>query len=939
MKTILMTFAGLAALTTLAGERAILAVNEDNDRYLLQAKPHDLTVEGLTEYLDSVAAGGAVTHFFMCVSGQRTSYGSTVWEPIWKGANEIARNGATNWPWCVNAKILHDRGIDPWKVWCARAREKGVSPWISLRMNDVHFANNPKRICRNEGYWYDHPEWTRNPKAVRDGKTPCHEFAWDYSHPQVREHAMAIVKESLGRWDMDGLELDWMRQCRNLTPGKEREQAGILTAFLREVRRETEAAGRRLGHPVKLGVRVPTTIPVSEALGFDVATWSRERLFDIIVPSPEYSAPDYDMDVPGWMKLVKGGNPEAKVLPCTDIHFSNGRNASFCIFEDPALVRGWALNASGADGHYFFNAPYWEAQPRQALYRGELTGAGIDRLARRFPITYHQSGLTPELKDMQLENAPIGMRRTYRVRVTKSPHDRRARLSLGYNRNDPPPTVKLNGVQLAFPSKLVATTLSPAPKYIRGGWTWDVPASAVSNGLNFVEVTPSKQPACLAVWVEISFAATKENPRRVKPLANDSVTVCASPDRKRVFCYTPGICVPGDGRLVATCDFGGPGAKDLSVPRGKVFVSDDHGKTWRKTADLEFCHARPFLAGGKLYILGHAGDLVCYRSADRGETWTPTSRLTKGEHWHQSACGVWYARDSVYLVMERKAELPDGRPCGWGTNLLMPVLMRAKVTDDLTKRESWTFAESFRFTDIFGGKTDPEFDYFGVPWIESFTKFQYRDQDGKWRTKFPDGVCRRAQPVGWLETNVVQFFDPDHVWYDPSGRTFHLFMRCNTSGSGYAALAKVVEQDDGSMKTMLEQAPSGRKVLFVPFPGGQMRFHVLWDEKTRLYWLLSTQATDTMCRWDRMPKDRYNLPYDERQRLQLSFSRNMVDWCFAGLVATGGSVKESRHYASMAVDGDDLVIVSRSGTKQAQSPHNGDMITFHRVSDFRSLVY
>jgi hypothetical protein len=41
----------------------------------------------------------------------------------------------------------------------------------------------------------------------------------------------------------------------------------------------------------------------------------------------------------------------------------------------------------------------------------------------------------------------------------------------------------------------------------------------------------------------------------------------------------------------------------------------------------------------------------------------------------------------------------------------------------------------------------------------------------------------------------------------------------------------------------------------------------------------------------------------------------------------------------MAIDGDDLVVLSRSGTSQAKSPHNGDMITFHRISDFRSLVY
>jgi hypothetical protein len=94
-----------------------------------------------------------------------------------------------------------------------------------------------------------------------------------------------------------------------------------------------------------------------------------------------------------------------------------------------------------------------------------------------------------------------------------------------------------------------------------------------------------------------------------------------------------------------------------------------------------------------------------------------------------------------------------------------------------------------------------------------------------------------------------------------------------------------------------------------------------------------------MIRPDRMPPDRYNLPNNERRRLQLHFSKNMIDWCFAGLVAAGPVEKASRHYAAMTVDGDDLLILSRSGDERAQTPHDGNLITFHRVRDFRALVY
>ncbi len=431
--------------------------------------------------------------------------------------------------------------------------------------------------------------------------------------------------------------------------------------------------------------------------------------------------------------------------------------------------------------------------------------------------------------------------------------------------------------------------------------------------------------------IGLAFAVQAENAHRITPLANDSVVVCRSPAPQTTYCYTPGICRLPDGRLVVTCDWGGPDAERSARPTGHVYLSDDGGRTWRERTGFPFMHARPFLAGGRLYILGHNGRLRIARSDDGGETWGTSAWLSESVEgtWHQSACNVWYTRGNVYLVMERSVPDPLGRSNGWGVNRLAPVLMRADETADLTKRVSWTFAQSFCFTDIFDGNRNPHFPYVGIPWYKAFTEYPGgRPNDAP-----------RGHPVGWLETNVVQLQDPDQEWYDPLGRTFHLFMRANTSGAGYAALAKVVEQPDGSMQTLLEEAPSGVKTLFVPMPGGQMRFHVLWDDETRLFWLLSTQARDTMRRHDRLPKDRYGLPYNERQRLQLSFSRNMMDWCFAGLVAQGETTIESRHYAAMAIDGDDLCVVSRSGDRDAKSPHDTDLITFHRISDFRSLVY
>ena len=429
-------------------------------------------------------------------------------------------------------------------------------------------------------------------------------------------------------------------------------------------------------------------------------------------------------------------------------------------------------------------------------------------------------------------------------------------------------------------------------------------------------------------------AAMAANAQAIRPLADDFVTVFKSPDPKQIYAYSPGIVRLDSGRLVATLDLGGPGIKKWLEHKGlrhgqsiqtKIFTSDDAGKSWTHRADAPFMHARPFTAGKSLYVLGHAEDLVIIRSDDHGDTWSKTSLLTKGEDWTQAPCNVHYANGCVYLVMNKRPYPPKA----WPVSIEAPVLMRGKLGADLTRRESWTFATTRAFRDI----VKPEqLDWFGVPFFESKFDQQTMPAPG-----------RAMDPIGWLETNVVQFTNPDHLWYDPTGKTFHLWSRAHTGGTGYAAIAKVVEQGDkpgtGEMTTMLEKAPSGKTMLYVPCPGGQMKFHILFDDQTKLYWLLSTQATDSMIRPDRMPADRYNLPNNERRRLQLHFSRNMIDWCFAGLVTSGPVEKASRHYASMVIDGDDLVVLSRSGDKQAKSPHDGNLITFHRVKEFRGLVY
>jgi hypothetical protein len=429
----------------------------------------------------------------------------------------------------------------------------------------------------------------------------------------------------------------------------------------------------------------------------------------------------------------------------------------------------------------------------------------------------------------------------------------------------------------------------------------------------------------------------------VRPISEDFVKVYESPDPAKIYAYSPGIACLPSGRLIATLDISGPGMDDIPGPKaiiewgrvwqGKVFTSDDKGDTWTHRVDFPFMHARPFVAGKRVYVLGQADDLVIIRSDDDGETWSEPVFLTdegfsskqtpeKGTIWHQAPSNVHYANGCVYLVMEKRIY---GDIEGWNVNGMAPILMRGRLDSDLTKRENWVFASELAFRDAVAVD---RLDYFGVPFFHTPPKAGVDVAPG-----------RGCTPIGWLETNVVQFTDPNHYWYDPRGKTFHLWARAHTGGTGYAAIAKVIENANGSMSTMVETVPSGKKVVFVPCPGGQMKFHILYDEVSRLFWLLSSQATDSMIRAECLPPDRFNLPNNERHRLQLHFSKNCIDWCFAGIVSMGSSYRESRHYASMITDGDDLYVLSRSGDERARSAHDGNFISFHKIRDFRELIY
>lgn len=413
-------------------------------------------------------------------------------------------------------------------------------------------------------------------------------------------------------------------------------------------------------------------------------------------------------------------------------------------------------------------------------------------------------------------------------------------------------------------------------------------------------------------------------------LIADERIIFRTDDSDKTFCYTPSI-LRYKNRLIVTLDIGGDKGKYYSKekysgkPRqmtGVILISDDNGESFEIKDYFPFYHARVFEDNGVIYIIGHNKDIMIKASLDGGETWSETSMLTNGKWYCMAATGVLKYNGYVYVPGEEFVRHEEFK-YAWEVAGTAPVLIRAKCGSDLMKPESWIFSETQSFVDFFGYGTS--FKYFGIPFLDAARKTSLMING------------RDMSPIGWLESNAVKIYDENHVWYDEN--SLHIFMRTHTGGTGYCAVIKMKEYSDGKIKAEFEKAPSGEEMVFLPMPGGQMKFRVIYDDISKLYWLLSTQATDSMTDIYKLSEDRYNLPNNERNRLQLHFSKNMVDWCFAGMVAIGGGEKQSRHYGDMIIDGDDLLIVSRSGDENASTAHNGNIITMHRVEDFRKLIY
>ncbi|MCP4641810.1 MAG: family 10 glycosylhydrolase [bacterium] len=185
---------------------------------------------------------------------------------------------------------LLDAGTDPLTITVEACRERGVPILASYRMNAEDFYQHSWQMS----------DFGRAHSDCRIEGAGC----LDPAIPEVYAHRMAIFREVVEKYDVDGIEMDFRRWYRMVSNPLENHT--ILTRMVREARAMLDEVAANKGRSrMLLGVRVGPSLdsdpspfvfpgveyaekPVNSScreLGLDVKTWIDEGIVDYVCPA------------------------------------------------------------------------------------------------------------------------------------------------------------------------------------------------------------------------------------------------------------------------------------------------------------------------------------------------------------------------------------------------------------------------------------------------------------------------------------------------------------------------------------------------------------------------------------------------------------------------------------------------------------------------------
>ena len=247
--------------------------------------------------------------------------------------------------WAVVLEETHRRGLEAF--WHHRISESGN---VMDRLNPVKA---------------EHPDWVI--------KTFWWQGMWNLAVPEVRDFKVELLRGMAERYDFDGYQIDFHRHIPVLPVGRQWELRDSVTDLMRRVRETLLEVSAAKNKPILLSAKVPRSLEVCRADGFDVVRWVQEGLVDMLT----IGSRSFDVDIEGYRAAL---GPSAKLYPCLDDHHTSDAYQ----FPPVEVYRGVASAwwRQGADGIETFNW-YGGPVPESSAARGARPGPESQRTAYR----------------------------------------------------------------------------------------------------------------------------------------------------------------------------------------------------------------------------------------------------------------------------------------------------------------------------------------------------------------------------------------------------------------------------------------------------------------------------------------------------------------------------------------------------------------------------
>ncbi|MBQ7292021.1 MAG: exo-alpha-sialidase [Clostridia bacterium] len=334
------------------------------------------------------------------------------------------------------------------------------------------------------------------------------------------------------------------------------------------------------------------------------------------------------------------------------------------------------------------------------------------------------------------------------------------------------------------------------------------------------------------------------------------------------FLCSPSLVRHPEGFLLASMDlFEGNSPQNLTL----IFRSDDEGKTWHYVSELMPCFwGKMFIHKGELYMLGCSteyGDLLIGKSTDGGKTFSAPVTLLRGANGKNGSVGV---HKNPQNVLYHSGRIWGTLEWGsWGAGYHAPMVMSCAEDADLLCPENWEFTPPVKY--------NPEW----------------------------EGVAK-GKSTGNIEGTLA---------IAPNGKLYNIMRYDMSKTEPNYGLVLAYEVNTQDPAAPLEYSHA------VSFPANHSKFMIKRDGKTGKYYTLASRITDPT-------------HVHDRNLLSLMVSDDLKNWEVVRDIIDIRHLdrwKNGVQYVDFEIEGKEIIFLCRTAINGADSFHNTNHSTFHRI--------